>query len=65
VQIVIDMDGSGSKSLKRATYRSIIAREPVQFTGFELFTSPSHDRPLMTPGEVLALCPRPVYILYQ
>ena len=65
VQVVIDMDGFGTKSQKRATYRSIVAREAVQFTGFKLFTQPWLDRPLMTPKEVLALRPRPVYILYQ
>jgi len=65
VQVVIDMDGFGSKSQKRTTYRSTVAREAVQFTGFKLFTSPKLDRPLMTPEEVLALHPRPVYILYQ
>jgi hypothetical protein len=33
VQVVMDMDGFGSKVLKRSTY---IFREPVQFTGFKL-----------------------------
>lgn len=68
VQIVIDMDGWGNPSLKRGSYERFIYTEPVQFTGFKLFYK--HDRRkagwrLMTPEEVLALTPRPVYIQYQ
>jgi hypothetical protein len=37
VQVVMDMDGFGSKVLKRSTYKTYIFREPVQFTGFKLF----------------------------
>jgi hypothetical protein len=33
----MDMDGFGSKVLKRSTYKTYIFREPVQFTGFKLF----------------------------
>jgi hypothetical protein len=36
VQVVMDMDGFGSKVLKRSTYKTYIFREPVQFTGFKL-----------------------------
>ncbi len=68
VQIVINMDGWGSRNLKRATYKRTIYKEPVQFTGFKLFykndlKNPPHQ--LMTPKEVLTLKPRPIYIQYQ
>jgi hypothetical protein len=67
VQIVIDMDGWGPPSLKRDSYRAYIHRYPVQFTGFKLFykNDTKKGHPLMTPEQVLALKPRPVYIQYQ
>lgn len=68
VQIVINMDGWGNPSLKKGSYDRYVYAEPVQFTGFKLFYK--NDRRmqgwrLMTPEEVLALIPRPVYIQYQ
>ncbi len=68
VQFVMDMDGWGEPELKKGTYRYHIFAEPVQFTGFKLFykndikKAPNH---LMTPAEVLALKPKPIYIQYQ
>jgi hypothetical protein len=68
VQLVMDMDGWGEPELKKGTYRNHIYKEPVQFTGFKLFykndikKAPNH---MMTPGEVLALKPKPIYIQYQ
>lgn len=68
VQFVMDMDGWGEPELKKGTYRNHIYKEPVQFTGFKLFykndlkKAPNH---MMTPAEVLALKPRPIYIQYQ
>lgn len=68
VQIVIDMDGFGSKEKKYGTYNYVVAPEPVQFTGIKLFykndTRPPADG-LLTPAEVLALTPAPIYIQYQ
>lgn len=68
VQIVMNMDGFGFPAKKIDTYKSCIAGEPVQFTGFKLFykndiKSPPHK--LMTPAEILNLNPSPVYIQYQ
>jgi hypothetical protein len=67
VQIVINMDGWGPPSLKKGSYDSYVYSEPVQFTGFKLFykndTKAGH--PLMSPNDVLALYPRPLYIQYQ
>ena len=67
VQIVMDMDGFGAPALKTSTYRSYIARQPVQFTGFKLFykNDVRIGHHLMTPEEILQLSPRPIYILYQ
>jgi len=67
VQIVIDMDGWGPPSLKRDSYRAYVHRYPVQFTGFKLFykNDTKKGHPLMTPAQVLALKPKPVYIQYQ
>ncbi len=63
VQVVIDMDGFGPPGLKRGAYRAVVGGRPVQYTGFKLFYQ--QDRPLMTPAEVLALKPPPLFILYQ
>ncbi len=63
VQVVIDMDGFGTPGLKRHSYRSTVNPEPGQFAGIKLFFR--QDRPLMTPAEVLALRPTPLFVLYQ
>ena len=68
VQIIMDMDGWGSPARKNNTYTSIVAAEPVQFTGFKLFYkndlfSPSPG--MMSKEEVLNLKPRPIFIQYQ
>jgi hypothetical protein len=67
VQMVMDMDGWGAPWLKRDSYRDYIVREPVQFTGFKLFyhNDTKKGDPLMTPQQLLKLCPAPVYIQYQ
>jgi len=68
VQIVMNMDGWGEPILKFSTYKSYIAREPVQFTGFKLFykndlrKKPNH---ILTPSELMVLRPQPIYIQYQ
>ncbi|MCJ8165096.1 hypothetical protein MKJ04_09590 [Pontibacter sp. E15-1] len=68
VQVVMHMDGWGGPPLKKDTYRRYIKNEPVQFTGFKLFYKNDTKKPpgrLMTPEEVLALDPKPMYIQYQ
>jgi hypothetical protein len=65
VQVVIDMDGFGTKALKRAIYEYVVVEEPVQFAGFKLFTKAKNDKPMMSPQEVLQLSPQPLYIQYQ
>ena len=67
VQIVMDMDGWGGPSLKYSTYKQYIYREPIEFTGFKIFykNDTKNNGRLLTPKEVLALKPQPVYIQYQ
>jgi hypothetical protein len=67
VQIVMDMDGWGHPELKLNTYQRYIYKEPVEFTGFKIFykNDVKNNGRLLTPEELLALKPRPVYIQYQ
>jgi hypothetical protein len=68
VQLVINMDGFGSKVLKKSTYNAYIYREPIQFTGFKLFyknDTKHNPNGLFTPEEILKLKPIPIYIQYQ
>lgn len=67
VQVVLNMDGWGAPTLKRASYRSFVAPVADVYKGFKLFYK--NDRRdgsrLMTPEEVLQLTPAPIYIQYQ
>jgi hypothetical protein len=68
VQVVIDMDGWGNKTLKRSSYLRYIFREPVEFTGFKLFyknDTKTGANQLYTPEELLKFIPKPIYIQYQ
>lgn len=68
VQIIMDMDGWGSPELKLATYKQVIYKEPVQFTGIKLFYKNDLKTPstrMLTTDEILNLTPRPIYIQYQ
>jgi hypothetical protein len=68
VQVVIVMDGWGSKELKLGTYKAIIKPEPVQFAGIKIFYKNDLKPPstgIYTPEEVLKLDPIPIYIQYQ
>jgi hypothetical protein len=68
VQIVMDMDGWGTKERKIDSYQAYIYKEPVQFTGFKLFYKNDikvKGTTLMTPAEVLKLAPKPIFIQYQ
>lgn len=68
VQMVMDMDGWGFGAKKINTYQTVVYAEPVQFTGFKLFYKNDLKAPstrMLTPAEILALTPQPVYIQYQ
>jgi len=62
------MDGWGPPELKKGTYRHFIYPEPVEYAGFKIFYKndiKNAPNRLITPEEVLALRPIPVYIQYQ
>lgn len=67
VQVVMDMDGWGDKTLKRSTYLRYIYKEPVEFTGFKLFykNDTKMGNQMYTPQELLKFIPKPSYIQYQ
>ena len=68
VQIIMDMDGWGFGAKKINTYNTVVASEPVQFTGFKLFYKNDLKPPstrLLTPAEILSLTPQPLFIQYQ
>jgi hypothetical protein len=67
VQFVMDMDGWGHPPLKIGTYKNFIHKEPVEYTGFKVFykNDMKNNGRLLTPKEILALKPQPVYIQYQ
>lgn len=67
VQVVIDMDGWGPPWMKRESYRRYVQKYPVEYTGFKLFyhNDTKGGTKLMTPKQVLALFPKPIYIQYQ
>jgi hypothetical protein len=68
VQIVIDMDGWGDRTLKKSSYLHYIKREPVQFAGFKLFYKNDIKKDpngMYTPEELLTFIPKPIYIQYQ
>lgn len=69
VQVIVNMDGFGAPAKKKDSYKIAVVNEPVQFAGFKLFYKQDirgqARQTLMTPAEVLALYPKPIYIQYQ
>jgi hypothetical protein len=68
VQMLMNMDGWGPVVLKTDSYKAYVANQPVQFTGFKLFYKNDIRKPgskMLTPAQVLALKPSPIYIQYQ
>lgn len=67
VQLVMHMDGWGPPAQKRNTYRQIVAPEIPQWAGFKLFYKNDtwNGSRMLTPEEILALFPAPIYIQYQ
>ena len=63
VQLIIDADGFGDPVLKSNTYDLMINLIPVEYAGIKLFYG--KDVPLMTPEEVVALDPPPLFVMYQ
>jgi hypothetical protein len=68
VQVIMDMDGWGDKTLKHSTYLLYIYKQPVEYTGFKLFYKNDIRKDphgMYTPQELLKFIPRPIYIQYQ
>jgi len=67
VQVVMNMDGWGTPSGKKAIYYSYIYKEPVEFTGIKLFyhNDTIGSSTMMLPADILKLTPSPIYIQYQ
>jgi len=68
VQVVLHMDGWGSRQLKRNTYYHVIETDPLQFAGLKIFYKNDLKEPstgLFTPEQALELHPKPIYIQYQ
>lgn len=67
VQIIRSVDGIGSRAEKTSTWKWIgRQRNSAVRPGFKLFFSEDRKHgPLMTPEQVLALTPRPDYVMYE
>lgn len=67
VALVKSVDGIGGREAKTSTFNRVMAGSPPWFRpGFKLFYSEdSKAGPLMTPAQVLALTPKPDYVLYE
>lgn len=63
VDVVLDMDGFGPPSLKRATYAAITKQHRLAYSGVKLFYE-QDERPL-SPAEAMALVPMPSLVVYQ
>jgi hypothetical protein len=63
VDIVLNMDGFGSQTLKLSTYRAIDRQGRFAFAGFKLFYD--QDSQLYSPAQVMSLSPVPSVVIYQ
>ena len=68
VVVIKSVDGLGHPGRKKSTYRVVNQSTPkFVHTGFKLFFTEDrrHGGRLMSPREVLALKPRPEYLMYE
>lgn len=63
IDVVLDMDGFGSQSLKRSSYRAVMRQRQLDFAGIKLFYA--IDTGLLSPAQVMALQPVPSVVVYQ
>jgi len=63
IDLVLDMDGFGSPSLKHSSYRAIMRQHSLPFAGFKLFYR--QDTNLLGPADVMRLQPLPSVVIYQ
>lgn len=67
VAVIKSVDGIGDQGSKEATWRTLMRTKPGHvIAGFKLFFDEDTELgPLMTPAQVLALTPRPQYVMYE
>jgi hypothetical protein len=63
IDLVLDIDGFGSRSLKQASYRTVMRQYALPFAGFKLFYR--QDTNLFEPAQVMQLAPAPSVVIYQ
>jgi hypothetical protein len=63
IDLVLDMDGFGSQSLKRSSYRAVMRQRQLPYAGFKLFYR--QDSNLFAPAQVMQLSPVPSVVIYQ
>jgi hypothetical protein len=63
IAMTINVDGVGSRAAKRSTYRRFAFPGDSVFDGFKLFYE--EDTNLLRPRDVLALRPRPDFVVYE
>ena len=63
IDLVLDMDGFGSRSLKLSSYRAVMRQRALPFAGFKLFYL--QDTNLFDPPQVMQLTPVPSVVIYQ
>ncbi len=67
IVVIKSVDGIGPRGAKEETWRRLVGGLPDHLhTGFKLFfVEDARSGPLMSPDQVLALRPRPVYVMYE
>jgi hypothetical protein len=63
VDVVLDMDGFGDRPLKKAMYKTIVARRPLEYPAIKLFYK--EDTNLFGEKDVMKLDPEPAVVIYQ
>jgi hypothetical protein len=63
VDFVLDMDGFGGAGAKIENYDIFVRQELIEYGGIKLFYK--QDDPLLTPAEIVALEPSPLFVVYQ
>jgi hypothetical protein len=63
VDVVLNMDGFGSQSLKLSSYRTVMRRWPLELAGIKLFYT--IDTNLFSAEQIMRLTPSPSVVIYQ
>ena len=63
VDVVLDMDGFGDRHLKKAMYKTIVGRRPLEYPAIKLFYK--EDTNLFGEKDVMKLEPEPAVVIYQ